>query len=157
MAGSIVKHGTRCAQKIGGIVKGFCLGKQGFGQSVRLVRDSISDSWHDYKAPPMSNQRRDAMRLVNDGVRQYNSKNFEDALDTFRLATDYDPAYARAYVYLGNTLYKLSKHGEALRAWEQAISADPTSSAASKARAKVDKVQMQNQVAIRDLHEGLKK
>lgn len=157
MAGYFIVHSGRCAGKIFDAFKATITGKFSIADFFSHVTSSISDCWYDYKAPPMSGQRKDAMNLVNDGVKLYNAKKYLEALKAFKTASEYDPTYARAYTYLGNTLYKLAEHGDALRAWERAIAVDPLSEAASKARAKVARVKSQNQMAIRDLHEGLKK
>jgi len=157
MSGYLIVHSGRCAGKIAGFFKALLLGKDSFLDFIRKSVDSMSDAWHDYKAPPATHQRKESMSLVNDGVLLYNSKKYLEAQKTFRLATECDPTYARAYVYLGNTLYKLAEHSDALRAWERALSVEPTSSAAFKARQKIERVKTLNQNAIRDLHEGLKK
>lgn len=157
MAGYFIVHGGHCAGKMLKALKGLLTAKHSLTEFFSEVASNIEDCWRDYKAPPMSGQRKDAMNLVNDGVKLYNAKKYLEALKAFKTASEYDPTYARAYTYLGNTLYKLAEHGDALRAWERAIAVDPLSEAASKARAKVARVQSQNQLAIRDLHEGLKK
>ena len=157
MAGYFIVHSGRCAGKQLGAFKALLTGKHSITEFFREVVSNIEDCWRDYKAPPMSHQRKDAMNMVNDGVKLYNSKKYDEAMKSFKTATEYDPTYARAYTYLGNTLYKLASHGEALRVWERAVAVDPLSSAAGKARAKIERVKSQNQMAIRDLHEGLKK
>lgn len=157
MAGYLIVHSGRCAGKLLGAAKALLTGKHSLPEFFSEIISDIEDCWRDYKAPPMSNQRKDAMGLVNDGVKLYNTKKYEEAVKAFKSATEYDPTYARAYTYLGNTLYKLASHSEALRAWERAVAVEPLSSAASKARAKIERVKSQNQMAIRDLHEGLKK
>ena len=157
MAGYFIVHGGRCAGKTLGALKGLLTGNHSLMELFGEIGSNIEDCWRDYKAPPMSGQRKDAMNLVNDGVKLYNAKKYLEALKAFKTATEYDPTYARAYTYLGNTLYKLAEHGDALRAWERAVAVDPLSSAAGKARAKLDRLKGQNQTAIRDLHEGLKK
>ena len=157
MAGYFIVHSGRCARSAAYAFKEFLLGNHSAATACRKIRDAISDSWHDYKTPPITSQRKDAMSLVNKGARLYNMKFYGEALRLFKAATECDPTYARAYMYLGNALYKLAKQPEALRAWERAISVDPTSKAASKARDKVDQIHSQNQQAIQDLHEGLTK
>lgn len=157
MAGYLIVHGGRCAGKMLGALKGLLTRKHSLAEFFAEVVSNIEDCWRDYKAPPMSAQRKDAMNLVNEGVKLYNAKKYIEALKAFKTAADYDPTYARAHTYLGNTLYKLAEHGDALRAWERAIAVDPLSEAASKARAKVERVKSQNQMAIKELHEGLKK
>lgn len=157
MAGYFIAHGGRCIGKILSAFKGLLTRKHSLTEFFREVTSNIEDCWRDYTAPPMSAQRKDAMNLVNDGVKLYNAKKYLEALKAFKTAADYDPTYARAHTYHGNTLYKLAEHGDALRAWERAIAVDPLSDAAGKARAKVERVKSQNQLAIRDLHEGLKK
>lgn len=157
MAGYLIVHSGRCVKKLLRVFAEFFGGKHSFLEFIHKSFSCVSDCWYDYKAPPLTDHRKDSMSLVNDGVKLYNSKKYEEALKVFKTATEYDSTYARAYVYLGNTLYKLAEHGEALRFWQHAISLDPLSDAASKARAKVERVKSQNQMAIRDLHEGLKK
>ncbi|MCK5863089.1 MAG: tetratricopeptide repeat protein [Candidatus Hydrogenedentes bacterium] len=157
MAGYFIVHSGRCAKDIMCLLKEFLSGKHSLWDLFRNGISCISDRWHEYREPPLTGHRKDAMRLVNDGVKLYNAKKYEEAVKVFKEATECDASYARAYVYLGNTLYKRFEHGEALNAWERAISVDPLSKAAGKARAKVDHVKSQNQMAIRDLHEGLKK
>jgi len=157
MAGYFIVHSARCVKQTMCVFKDFFAGKHSIMELFRNIMSGISDCWHDYKAPPLTGHRKDSMGLVNDGVKLYNAKKYEEALKAFRAATEHDSTYARAYVYLGNTLYKLAEHGEALRVWQHAISLDPLSDAAGKARAKVERVKSQNQIAIRDLHEGLKK
>ena len=157
MAGHLIAHSGRCAGNIMGAFKAFVFGNDSFTDFIRKSMDSVLDSWHDYKTPPATSQRKESMRLVNEGARLYNSKKYEEAAKVFKAATDCDPTYARAYVYMGNTLYKLAEHSAALHAWERAVSVEPTSEAAFKARAKIEHVKALNQLAIRDLHEGLKK
>ncbi len=157
MAGYFIAHSGRCARNIGYTFKEFLQGKHAASDLFRKINDCISDSWHDYKTPPMTPQRKDAMSLVNKGARLYNMQLYGEALTTFKSATECDPTYARAYMYLGNALYKLSKQAEALRAWERAMSVEPTSKAASKARDKVNRIHSQNHQAIQELQESIKK
>jgi len=157
MAGFLIVHGGHCAAKLLGALKALLTGRHSLSEFFSEAASDMEDCWRDYKAPPMSDQRKDAMNMVNDGVKLYNTKKYEEAIKAFKTAAEYDPTYARAHTYLGNALYKLAEHGDALRCWERAVAVDPLSSAAGKARAKIERVKSQNQMAIRDLHEGLKK
>ena len=157
MAEYLIVHSGRCVKKLLRVFKEFLRGKHSLLEFIRQSLSCVSDCWYDYKAPPLTDHRKDSMDLVNDGVKLYNAKKYNEALKAFRTATEYDSTYARAYVYLGNTLYKLADHSEALRMWQHAIALDPLSDAAGKARVKVERVKSQNEMAIRDLHEGLKK
>ena len=157
MAGLLIAHGAKSVRKTAKAFIDFLLGNHSFLDFLRKSSDSVYNAWHDYRAPSTGRQRKEAVDIVNEGVKLYNMKKHKEALQKFREATVSDPTYARAYLYLGNALYKLAEHSEAMRAWECAMSVEPNSSAAIKARDKVAKVQSQNQMAIRDLHDSLKK
>lgn len=157
MIGSLFRYGPGCMAHMLITLNRFVLRKC----SYREMRSELHDAWQelrdDLMAPPTTPQRKDALRLVNKGVRLYNYKRYTEALTAFKDARDEDPVYARAWLYLGNTLYKLSQQGEALSAWERAVAVEPRSKAADKARTKIEHLRAKNLQAIEDLQELLRK
>lgn len=88
-------------------------------------------------------QRHDAHKWLEAGRRAYNAKEYAKAEVYFRKALAEDPAYGWAHYYLGNTLYKLKRQGEALESWQKTVLLDPKSDSAEKARQKLDMIDEQ--------------
>lgn len=80
-----------------------------------------------------SESRGRAVRLVQEGQKRYNTKQYDAAEKLFRNAIVEDPEYGFAHVYLGHTLYKKGYMKEALASWQRAHDIDPSSEAGLKA------------------------
>ncbi len=103
-----------------------------------------------------SSQRRDARRWLEAGKEAYNIREYAKAEEHFRRALAEDPVYGRAHYYLGNTLYKLNRQGEALESWQKAVLLDPDSESAEKARRKIAMIEEQNARLSSQLIQGLR-
>ena len=90
--------------------------------------------------PEPTENHKQAIVWVKKGVAAYNLKEYEDAEQCFRRALAFDENYARAYLYLGNALYKKRHRSEAFAAWETAIDVAPRSEAAKMAQEKLDRL-----------------
>lgn len=84
--------------------------------------------------PRASKEHKRAVHEVKLGVAAYNETRYEAAEKHFRKALTYDGDYARALLYLGNTLYKRGRLTDALTHWHKADEVDPRSEAAELAR-----------------------
>lgn len=157
MAGFLVVHCAHCAKNIMSILFAFLRRKHDFNKTKHLIGESICDTWASYRAMPLTAARKEAMKHVNNGARCYNAKRFDEALALFREATYCDPSYARAHMYMGNALYKMNQQGDAVKAWERAVAVEPNSKAAFNAHAKLERLRTQQQRAIHELREQIKK
>jgi len=88
-------------------------------------------------------QRHDARKWLDAGKDAYNTRDYCKAEVLFRRALAEDPGYGRAHYYLGNTLYKLNRQGEALECWQKTVLLDPKSESAEKARKKIEMIDAQ--------------
>jgi cytochrome c-type biogenesis protein CcmH/NrfG len=61
-------------------------------------------------------------------------KRNEEALEAFRRALKFDPEHAGALFYLGATLARLQRYGEAVAAWDRVTRIDPAGPFAQRAR-----------------------
>jgi tetratricopeptide (TPR) repeat protein len=86
-------------------------------------------------------ERKKAIHTLNRGIEEYNSGHYRKAVCTFRDALHHDAGYARAWLYLGNGLYKQKRYQEAMDAWETAEKTEPASDSAEKAREKREAMQ----------------
>jgi TolA-binding protein len=102
-----------------------------------LVRDTKKLKRAAMGKKERSGDRRSATRLVKDGRRSYNAGDYAKAEEKFRSAIVADKSYALAYTYMGHSLYKQGKTGDAASYWRMAIQTDPASEAASKAMNKL--------------------
>lgn len=87
--------------------------------------------------PPPNRQRKAAIHYVKRGMEAFNERNYHEAERVFRLAVHEDDTYARAHLYLGNTLFKRKRFTEAVTSWNRAVEVEPKSEAASEARGKL--------------------
>lgn len=80
-----------------------------------------------YVAPaaPKAGNRREAEFAFVQGQQFKQANNLAEALQSFRRATQLDPAYYEAYYSLGVTAYRLRNYSVALGAWEHAIALRP--------------------------------
>lgn len=157
MARSVLATSFRC---IGDIVRDcwrFLRRQMSAGEVLRAWVSHIRTAWSDIRRPPTTEDRKLAMHRLNEGIRLYNQKRYDEALRAFKDAVSEDPNYGRAHLYHGNTLYKLHRQEEALAEWERTVRVDPHSEAADKAREKLDLQQAKNHQAIRDIQAHLKK
>lgn len=76
-------------------------------------------------APPKSGNRREAEFAFVQGQQSKQVNHLAEALQSFRRATQLDPAYYEAYYSLGMTAFNLRSFSEALGAWENAIALRP--------------------------------
>ena len=105
------------------------------------------------KKPP-TQAHKSAVGLVNKGVKAYNRKSYHEAEHLFKAALERDQAYARAHLYLGNTWYKMGEKPKAIKAWNHAMEAEPTSKAAEAAMEKLLKVQQHH---AQQLHQTIER
>ena len=77
------------------------------------------------------------MALLRQGREAYNAKDYRRAETLFRDAIVQDGLYAKAYLYLGHSLYKQGRGDEAVGAWRNAVQTGEGSEAAKEAEAKI--------------------
>ena len=152
----VVQYGYRCLVDMFLAIRRFVFRKHTYHEFRHELRDVWLEFRDDVMTPPKTPERKSALREVNKGVRLYNDKRYAEALTAFELARDTDPTYGRAWLYLGNALYKRSRQSEAVSAWERAIAVEPRSKAADKARMKMDRLRAKNRRAIDELHDQIK-
>jgi tetratricopeptide (TPR) repeat protein len=132
-AGKVGKHLGRVATR-----------KESAGEAWRQIGDESRRLRRDVTDPGYEERHQQAKKHMKRAQMAYNDGLYEDAENHFRGAISADPGYAKAYVYLGHTLYKLRRGHEAIQAWEKAIEVDPKSSAAENARRKLAMVREQD-------------
>jgi tetratricopeptide (TPR) repeat protein len=76
-------------------------------------------------APPKSGNRREAEAALVQGQQSQRANKLAEALQSFRRATQLDPAYFEAYYSLGLTAFSLRSFPAALTAWENALALRP--------------------------------
>lgn len=111
--------------------------EEDMGDAVSGTLKATRELVRKFRQPPPTKEHKSAIREVKRGITEYNQHNYKDAEWHFRQALTYDGDYARAYAYLGNTLYHRNRFAGAFNAWEKAIAADPKSDAAEMARGKL--------------------
>jgi len=89
---------------------------------------------------PATPERKNAIHYVRHGMAEYNEHAMRDAERYFRRAIACDDHYARAHLYLGNTLYKQGKFTDAFEEWQRAAEAEPGSEPAASAETKLRKL-----------------
>ena len=65
------------------------------------------------------------LALYNMGVAWYNKGNYEKAAESLRKAGSEQPAYAKAFRFLGMTYDRMGKYGEAAEAYRRAVRVQP--------------------------------
>lgn len=110
------------------------------GQALRQVADATRHNLKRIKEGEISKERKKAKQYVKEGVDAYNDHHYDRASQLFNKAINHDEAYSLAWVYLGNTLYKLGRPTESVQAWQKAVEAEPHSKGADMAREKLTKV-----------------
>jgi tetratricopeptide (TPR) repeat protein len=105
-------------------------GKKGVLQKVRKVLHRVLK-----KETPKA--RKIAILRLKKGIEAYNVSKYDKAEHYFRDALSYDKTYARAFMYLGNAMYKMQRANEAMMYWKKAMDAEPRSPAAQSAREKL--------------------
>lgn len=100
---------------------------------------------------PTSHERKKAIETVKKGISAYNAKNYPEAERLFRRAIERDSHYARAYAYLGNTLYKQKRFADAMSSWQKAIHVEPGSDAAEMAQEKIQHILSKGKTGIDDI------
>jgi hypothetical protein len=74
----------------------------------------------------------DAATHLADGNKAYQAKDYAGAEDHYRQATQLDPQNAKAWQSLGNALLYQKKKTEALQAYDQALTLDPSNASLKK-------------------------
>lgn len=105
----------------------------------------------------MTPQRKAAIKETMHGIERYNRHEYLKAEDSFTRAIGEDPGYARAHLYLGNTLHKLGRQDEAAAQWKKAVIVEPDSDSAQKARQKLDGISSGIRSVTRSLEEWLRR
>lgn len=97
-------------------------------------------------APPevLPENRKHARKLLREGRRRFNAKDYEAAEKYFRNALAEDPECGWAYTFLGHALYHQNRQDDAIAAWQRAYEMDPASNAGLKAKKKLDHVKAVN-------------
>lgn len=116
-------------------------GQEGLRDAVQDIADDAKKLGKTVQQAARTPERSRAQELTSRGRKHYNEKNYTRAQEYFTSAMKNDPTYALAITYLGHTLYKLGEQREAVQMWRRAIMTDPSSEAASKAEAKIRKVE----------------
>jgi len=98
----------------------------------------------------------EAEQLVEEGRRAYNVKDYDKAEKFFRQALVADSNHCMAHTYLGYTLYKMGRLGEAEACWNRAIDVAPTLKAGDKARQKLLHLQRKKKQVVSDLEDRLR-
>ncbi|MBW7866524.1 MAG: tetratricopeptide repeat protein [Candidatus Hydrogenedentes bacterium] len=104
-----------------------------------------------------TSQRKAAIKATMHGTERYNRHEYLKAEEAFMKALEEDPGYARAHLYLGNTLHKLGRQEEAAAQWKKAVIVEPDSESAEKARQKLDGISSGLRGATRNLEEWLRR
>lgn len=151
----VVKTGRTFIKNVVKHVKWVLLGRE----SWRDARDGIAEDGGKLKRVMKGKKYKGdhqlAARLVEKGRRAYNERRFESAENFFRQAIIEDPVYGLAYTYLGSTLYKQQRIGEATTMWMRAIQIDPASEAAAKAQQRLSRVKQRKDAYISTLEQDL--
>jgi tetratricopeptide (TPR) repeat protein len=121
--------------------------------AVTGIRRDARKLSHEAKHARQSEDRRQAVKLLERGRQAYNAHNYEAARNYLREAILSDPKYALAYTYMGNTVYKLGLSREAIGYWRQAVTAEPDSKAAAMAMRKMQRVDQTK----KDIEDWIKK
>ncbi len=76
------------------------------------------------KAEPavVQNSSAEARKLVQAGIEQYRSNDYESAIQTFRLAINHFPSKQEAYSFLGNAYFRNQMYNEAAEIYERLLS-----------------------------------
>jgi tetratricopeptide (TPR) repeat protein len=76
---------------------------------------------------PRPGDRGEAVRLLNEGLNAQRAQRGRDALEKYRRAAEADPSLFEAHYNRGVAAFEVGELGEALRAYEQALSLNETS------------------------------
>jgi len=106
--------------------------KPWLGKSSEVLSHAVKR----FQSPP-TEARKHAIHSLKKGMNAFNSGDLETAEHYFRRSLSYDEHYARAYAYLGLTLYKRGRLTEAVTMWNKAIEVEPGSDAAKMAHEKL--------------------
>jgi len=104
--------------------------------------------------PPVSRATKEQVRAcVERGRELYNSRSYTAATEEFRHAVTLDAHDQRALYFLANACYKSNQYKQAMRYWEQCISAEPTTRFASLAQEKIQHVRKQRRSGHDEMQE----
>lgn len=113
--------------------------------------------WSRLTTRPVSNRRKAAIKCTKKGAELFNAHRYELAEAQFQKALKYDPSYARAHTYLGNTFYKQGRLTQATHQWRQAVAAEPGSDAAKAAEEKLGRVEHSSGDKVMELWDRMKR
>lgn len=114
-------------------------------RDAKRLKNMATDDGHTRK------DHKSALKLVEQGRRAYNNKDYTIAEDYFFRAIDLNPKLSLAYTYLGHTLYQVGRHSEAVAHWKRAVAVDPNSEGAVKARQKLQMIEDKAKRVAEDL------
>lgn len=126
-------------------------GRESAAEALADVVQDVKKVGHAVERGALSDGRKKAKKLTENGRKSYNKKDYSEAEGKFRKAVAADPLFGLAHLYLGHTLYKLNKHEEAVQEWRKTITVDPDSDAALKAQSKLRRIDKQFDDAINRL------
>lgn len=96
-------------------------------------------------------------QLVEHGRRAYNVKDYEKAEAFFRQALVDNKDHCLAHTYLGYTLYKVGRFGEAETCWNRALDVATTLEAGEKARRKLLHLQRKKEQALHNIEDRIRR
>lgn len=140
------------------------------GRHARRIfarQEKASEAWADLRndarklkkvasKASMTSQQKESAELTSEGRHAYNAKDYAKAEEFFRQALRTDSENCLAQTYLGHTLYKLGRGGEAAAAWKRAINMAPGSEAAEKARQKLQYLEQRKADVVKQLEDRMK-
>jgi len=141
-----------------GHVRYVASGKETLGHAVKEVRSDSGKLLHSVskKTKGENSAHKRAVQFTKQGREFYNNRNFEKAERAFRNAAVEDPAYARPLLFLGNTLYKMSRASEAVVAWRRAYEAEPSSEVGQEAQRRIELMEKQKNDVVKQLEERIR-
>ncbi len=84
----------------------------------------LKDDGHS-GSPPIIDTKMQAKKAFNNGVANYQTKNFEEGIEDFKTVVKINPQHSKAYYNLGFGNYNLNKFSKALTYFEKAIELNP--------------------------------
>lgn len=99
-----------------------------------LVLAGRVDEANTYKTKLPAGTKLDPTTLLNEGIKQYNEKKFQDARATFDRVVAENPTMADAYYYRGLASLALNKHAEAKADFNKVLELDPNGANAKDCR-----------------------
>ncbi len=104
-----------------------------YNSRIRLVSTSLPDYYRNEIWDLPFSEISEANRNYDDAVAKFNKQDYQGQLAAVKRATDADPKYVRAWLWLGDIQNSMGHSDQAVEAYKKAIAVDPQIAVSYKA------------------------